>query len=77
MKASVKVYTTDSSKSGLYPVKLIVAHLKKIKRKTIANTLLQDWDLLKQLPKPSHPDFELLYGELMNIRANYPLARNI
>ena len=69
MKATVKIYKNDGSKSLVYPVKLIVTHQKKIKRKTIANTQLRDWDELKELPKPTHPDFELLYGQMMEIRA--------
>lgn len=69
MKATVKIYKNDGSKSGRYPVKLIVTHKRKTKRKTISNTLLIDWDEIKQLPRPSHPDFETLYGSIMDIRA--------
>lgn len=69
MKASVKLNKAYRSKNGAYQVKLIVSHQKKKKLKNIAVTDIRDWDENKQLPKPTHPDFELLYGQIMDIRS--------
>ncbi|MDH7444646.1 site-specific integrase [Aquimarina sp. 2201CG14-23] len=68
MKATVKLYTTDGLSNGLYPVKLIVTHQKKIKRKTIGYSSADDWDDFNQLPKTSHDDFENLYGVILDYR---------
>lgn len=69
MKATVKLYTTDGMSAQGYPVKLIVTHQKAIKRKTLARSAPADWDTNKELPRPSHPDYEGLYGQIMDIRA--------
>ena len=70
MKAAVKLYKTDgSAKDGFYPVKLIIEHQKKRKRKTISYSRIEDWDERGQLPKVSHDDFENLYGFIMELRS--------
>ena len=50
------------------PIKLIVSHNKKTKRRTIGYAQYATWDPLKSLPTPSHPDFENLYGTILDIR---------
>lgn len=69
MKASVRLSKNYISKSGKYQIKLCVAHLKNKKLRNIATTDLRDWDEINNLPRPSHPNFELLYGQIMDIRA--------
>ncbi|WP_024770821.1 Arm DNA-binding domain-containing protein [Aquimarina macrocephali] len=68
MKATVKLYKNDGKSKGLYPVKLIITHQKKIKRKTIGYSLAEDWNTLHELPKTSHDDYEDLYGLIMEYR---------
>ncbi len=68
MKATIKLYTNDGSSKGLYPIKLIVTHQKRIKRKTIAYSSIDDWDSIHELPKVTHDDFEDLYGLIMEYR---------
>lgn len=68
VKASIKLYKNDGIRNGVYPVKLIVSHQKKIKRKTIAHASEHQWDHRKELPLPSHDDFEALYGFIMEAR---------
>lgn len=68
MKATVKLYTSDKGKTDVYPVKVVVTHQKKIKRKTIGYSLKSDWDFITGLPKPSHDDFEQLYIKVVDIK---------
>lgn len=69
MKASIKIFTSDGpDKDGLFPVKLILSHLKKVKRKTIAKSFLEDWNVKNELPNDSHDDFDHLYFEIISIR---------
>ncbi|KAA1242911.1 site-specific integrase [Aquimarina sp. RZ0] len=68
MKATIQIYTSDGISNGMYPIKLIVSHQKKRKRKTIGYTTIDDWDEIHQLPKQSHDDFENLYGQIMDYR---------
>lgn len=67
MKASVKLYLNDGSSKKRFPVKLIVTHQKKIRRKTFAHSRADDWDLNSQMPRPTHPDFENLYSRIAQI----------
>ncbi|QLE02913.1 phage integrase SAM-like domain-containing protein [Galbibacter sp. BG1] len=69
MKANVKLYTNDGKSPNGYPVKVIITHQKKIKRKTLAHVPEDLWDEVRQVPKPSHPDFESLYTRILEIRA--------
>ena len=69
MKATVKMYQNDGSKTNNYPIKLILTHCKKIKRITIATSSPADWDFIHELPKRTHIDFENLYGRILDIRA--------
>lgn len=68
MKATVKMYKNDGSSDDHFPIKLIVSHRSRSKRKTIAHSRIRDWDENLQMPKVSHRDFENLYGRVMEIR---------
>lgn len=68
MKATVKIYQNDGAGKYGFPVKLIISHQRRTRRKIIAYTGLQDWDLSSQLPKLTHEDFEDLYPTILNIR---------
>lgn len=68
MKASIKLFTSDGLTSRGYPVKLIVVHNGKRARRTISYSYPDQWDELKQVPRPAHPDFELLYGRILEIK---------
>lgn len=68
MKGKVKLYKNDGQTDGLYPVKLILSHNRKTRRKTIHHSHVLDWDELHNLPKPSHPDYEDLYERISGIQ---------
>lgn len=69
MKAKVKIWTSDGETAQGFPVKLILSHNRKTRRKTIFYSPAEDWDITKELPKPSHYDFEDLYARTLNIKA--------
>ena len=68
MKASIKLYKNDGAGEYGFPVKLIISHSGKTRRKTIGYAQEDDWDLTSQLPLPSHDDFENLYGTILLIK---------
>jgi integrase len=68
MKASVKLYQNDGQGKNGFPVKLIISHARKTRRKTIAFSAAEDWDPIQELPRPSHEDFEDLYAEILDLR---------
>src|SRR5690606_35607077 len=68
MKAQIKMYKNDGAGKNGYPVKLIISHNKKIKRKTLVTVLEKYWDPVREIPLPSYPDFETLYSRILEIR---------
>ena len=69
MKAKIQLYQNDGESLHGYPVKLILSHERKTRRKTLSYSNLNDWDLLKNLPLKTHPDFEELYSRILNMKA--------
>ncbi len=69
MKASVKMFTSDGTTSGMYPIKLIITHRGKTVRKQIGLTDPNDWDINNNLPLPTHPDYDNLYVRIVNSKA--------
>ena len=69
MRASVKLFKNDGVSKFGYPIKVILSHNSKEKRKTIGHAYLEDWDLVSDLPLTSHAAFGDLYPEILNIRA--------
>lgn len=67
MKASVKLFTSDGETSQGFPVKLVVSHKGKTLRRTLGYSSLVYWDSLRGKPTPSHPDYESLYGQMLDI----------
>ncbi|WP_121665271.1 tyrosine-type recombinase/integrase [Mesonia aquimarina] len=74
MKATVKLYKTDGQGEYGFPVKLIISHNRKTRRKTIGYSFEEDWDLTSNLPLPSHDDFEDLYTTILDIRKKAVLS---
>lgn len=69
MKASIKIFTSDgSNKAGTYPIKLIVVHEKKTKRKIIARSTIEDWNQKDHMPFPHSEDFNYLFSYLIGIK---------
>jgi hypothetical protein len=68
MKGRVELYTTDKQGKNGYPVKVIVSHKNKIRRKTISHSLERQWDFKRQSPSPYHPDYEELLDRVRTIR---------
>jgi len=52
-----------------YPVKLILSHDRKIKRKKLFSIFEADWNDLRQLPKPSADDFENKYDFILSLKS--------
>jgi len=69
MKAQVRMYKNDGPGKHGYPIKLIISHHKKTKRKTLVTVLEKYWDPVREIPLPSYPDFETLYSRILEIRA--------
>jgi len=69
MKATVKLYVTDGETAAGFPIKLIISHKKKHRRKILTHSSLIDWDSGLQLPRSTHVDFDSLYPEILNMRA--------
>src|SRR5690606_28105847 len=69
MRAQVKMYKNDGAGKNGYPVKLIISHNKKIKRKTLVTVLEKYWDPVREIPLPSYPHFETLYSRILEIRS--------
>lgn len=68
MKATVKIYRNDGEAEQGFPVKLILSHQRKTRRKTIAHAKKGQWDDFNQLPTPYHPDYDNLYDVVNDIR---------
>jgi len=68
LKASIQLYKNDKITKGGYPVKLILSHERKTRRKTIAHSLEEDWDPVAKFPLSSHDDFEDLYIYISEIK---------
>ena len=67
MKATVRLFKSDGKSFDSYPVKLTITHQGKTKRKVIGYSSTDDWDEFKNLPKPTHDDYEELYGQILDI----------
>lgn len=70
MKAKVQLYKSDGEREGKYPIKLILSHNKKVRRKTIGHAGLKFWNEDRQLPTPSHPNYDHLFDLLKEIEKN-------
>lgn len=68
MKAKVKLYKNDGKGDLGFPIKLIISHQRKTRRKTISYSQEEDWDPVQEIPKVTHDDFEDLYGRIMDLR---------
>jgi hypothetical protein len=68
MKASIKLFESDGAGEFGYPVKVIISHKTKIKRKTIAHATTRQWDFRRNSPSPYHPDYEDLLDLIRGIR---------
>lgn len=64
MKAKIKLWKSDGETSQGFPVKLILSHKRKTKRRTVFYSPVEDWDELNQIPKNSHDDFEEVFGRV-------------
>lgn len=64
----MKLYKNDGETDLGYPIKLILSHNRKTRRRSIHNSFQEDWDFIHDLPRPSHDDFEDLYGLILDIR---------
>lgn len=67
MKAKIRLYENDGSTDSGFPVKLIISHDKKTRRRIISHTQIYDWDKNVNLPRASHPDYDALYDKISQI----------
>mgnify|MGYP003673851095 FL=1 len=70
MKVSIVLFKSDGKdKHNCYPVKLVVSHGGKKVRSTISKSALIDWDAKNNVPLITHPGYDVLYPEILTIRA--------
>lgn len=67
MKARVMLFKTDGDNKGKYPVKLILSHKGKTRRKTIGYSKERDWFEESNKPRSTHPDSENLWVKIEKI----------
>ena len=59
MTGKIMLLKNDGLTKNGYPIKLILSHDRKIKRKKLFSSFEADWNNLRQLPKPTSADFEI------------------
>lgn len=69
MTGKIKLWTNDGETAKGFPVKLILSHNKKRKRKSLFYVLEEDWDLKNNTPKSSAPDFENKYVLVTDLKS--------
>lgn len=69
MTGKIKLWTNDGETAKGYPVKLILTHNRKRKRKSLFYIFKQDWNLKNNTLKPSAPDFEDKYALVTNLKS--------
>ncbi|WP_424493946.1 tyrosine-type recombinase/integrase [Salinimicrobium sp. GXAS 041] len=69
MKASIKLFTSDGESDLGFPVKLVLYHDKKVRRKVIAHAKSYEWDSKENIPSVDHPDHENLYEFIFSIKS--------
>ena len=67
MKAKIQLFKTDGAVEGKYPVKLILSHKGKVRRKTIGHSKPIFWDEKSQYPVRSHPNRDYFFDLLKHI----------
>lgn len=67
MKAKVKLFKSDGTTDLGYPVKLILSHDKKVRRKTFHYSYEYEWNSKAGFPLGGHPDYDKLYDRISEI----------
>lgn len=72
MKAKISIVSKINLKKG-HPIILDVSHSLDVKtslrrKKTIGHSKIDHWDTARDLPLSIHPDYEYLYGKILEIR---------
>ena len=69
MSVKIKLFTTDKLRKKGYPI--VIDIYSPPKRKRIATGFFsfpEHWDTNKQIPLPEHPDYDLIYTEIIPIK---------
>ena len=69
MTGKIKLWKNDGETAKGYPVKLILSHNKKRKRKSLFYISENDWNAKDQIPKPGVTDFEDKYALVTNLKS--------
>jgi hypothetical protein len=69
MTGKLKLWRNDGQTENGYPVKLILSHNNKRKRKKLFLTYEKDWNELKNIPRPTSPDYENKYDLVLSIKS--------
>ncbi|MFC6859190.1 tyrosine-type recombinase/integrase [Zunongwangia atlantica] len=75
MKGKIKLYRNDGESDQGFPVKIILSHQRKTRRKTFAYAKATEWDNTYDLPLGSHPDYEDLYDQISQIKKIFGTRR--
>ena len=67
MKAKVKLYQSDGESENGFPVKLILSHKGKTRRRTLHYAHTYEWDHNLDIPRGGHPDYDALYDRISEI----------
>lgn len=67
MKATIKLYKSDGSTEQGYPIKLVLAHKGKTRRRTIQYAHEFEWDNAANFPRGGHPDYDSLWDKVSNV----------
>jgi integrase len=71
MKGKIKLYKNDGEGEQGFPVKIILSHDRKTRRKTIAYAKEYEWDEHYNFPLGSHPDYEDLYDQISQVKKKF------
>ena len=71
MKAKIRLYKNDGENEQGFPIKIILSHNRKTRRKTIAYSKEIDWDSQENIPLRDHPDKKNVYDKVYDIKKLY------
>lgn len=69
MKASIKLISTEPVTENGYPVYLRLTHGKRRLKKCVCHSLLEDWDVINQVPYKHHDAYFEILPQLLDYHA--------
>lgn len=69
MQIAIQIMQTEPLSKKGYPVKLIISHKGKIKRKLLFHSFPQNWDFGSNVPLNTHPNFNKVMPDIFILKA--------